>query len=122
MRTFAVLALVAVLAGCTTVQQAPSQTYRAKGSDRLQIISGELTTHDSPIELRFDMTVKLDGVPVASGSIGRGNGEVIGRHNGQTVQSMCSRSDTRTSAYTYSPNITCRVVIDGEFVATLTFS
>lgn len=121
MRTLAALAAAAVLAGCTTTHQAPSQSYRAKGAERQQIILGEIVKNDNPIEMRLDLTVKIDGAAAVSGPIGRGNGEVVGVHNGQPIQAMCNRQDRMTGLNSYGMTITCRVLIAGEHAATLTF-
>lgn len=105
-------------AGCaSTMHQAPAQSYRLKGSDIPVSIRGKIV-RDVGMSTNHKVAIGINEFLAAEGSIGRGNGEVSGNWNGRPVLALCNRSDT---GYGGVYNIHCRVMIDGEFAATLTF-
>lgn len=122
------LAAVAALtlAGCasTAMDQSPSQTYRPAGTDKQITITGNMETQwkhnliGSYVGRK--VSVLFDGAPVVSGWLtdpDNGAGILTGEYHGLPVEADCSGQKS-------PPNtiyIRCRVLVDNERAATLTF-
>lgn len=125
---FAALLLSLAVAGCATgptppeVFPAAAQTWRAKGADRLATISGQVLRSGRVHRL----VVAVDGVTVLDGDIGTGNADITGQFNGKPTQGLCNRKENSRQVVNgvarVNYSVVCRVVIDGEFIATLTFT
>jgi hypothetical protein len=113
--TAAALALL-TLAGCAaTTRNTPAQPYRSPDG-RSAVISGRLDVTDPVFTSGHDLTITIDGQDVIKASIGDGNTDLTGAWNGKKILALCSRErNIWTGAYA----IACRVLIDGDFAATL---
>lgn len=111
------LTIAICMAGCSTMHQAPAQSYRLKGSDTTVLIRGKLA-REAGMTTSHTVAIGINEFVAAQGNIGRGNGEVSGHWHGRPIHALCNRADT---GYGGVYNIHCRVMIDGEFAATLTF-
>lgn len=120
MRYILALTAAALLSACggITTHTAPAQAYRAKGAAQAHTITGKISRDDKLVSVSHLLTVSIDGQPAISGPIGGGNGDVSGRHDGKPALALCNRQGALLDE---SYSIHCRIVIDGEFAATLTF-
>lgn len=110
MKKYAFLAVMAALAGCTTV--APSQGYRPAGSMAAPWqIRGELFDITNVKIFVNDSKVIDDRVSFISG-----DGEFRGRYEGKTISASCN---TSTGLVTVSTR--CIVFVENERAATLSF-
>jgi len=112
----AVLLTAVILAGCTTTQPAPSQTYRPRGSDATVQIRGQVIREDRVL-LYPGWTAQffIGNQKVIEGELVKyGDGELSGEWNGKPVDALC-RGER------YPQRVTCTILIDNERAATLTF-
>lgn len=112
----ALIAAALIAAGCTTLQPAPSQTYRPKGAaDQVQV-RGEVDVEERLL-LYPGITARVfvGEQKVIEGPLAQwGDGELHGTWNGKAVDALCNGK--------HSPHrIACLVLIDNERAANLSF-
>lgn len=130
-RIFCAVGTLAIISGCATgpaspeVITSPAQTWRAKGADKLATISGKIFRTGNSHQL----LVEIDGMSAVEGSLGIGDADISSQYQGKPTQALCTRKDNYKTGYVgYKPytylesyDVTCRIIIDSEFVATLRF-
>jgi len=111
----ALLLTLLILAGCASVRNSPAQPYRAPDG-KTATISGRLDVTDPVFTTGHDLTITIDGQEAIKAPIGEGNADLVGTWQGHKVLSLCSRA---RNIWTGRYIIRCRVLIDGDFAATL---